>query len=115
MTKPSLFIIRTCQTGDTYRNTFATRWSFERLLQETRNSLETLAENIKNADYDHPVATEATAIVLRRIELCMALSPSDFKDGSTGTERSQLIIRRLKKLEKKAVPSGSTQETIKVA
>ncbi len=112
MTTPSLFIIRTCLTGDSYRKNFASFWSFDRLLKESRSSLETLAENIRNNIYDYPIDTSANETVLKRIHLCLSLSPSDFLAAGGINEESQLIIKRLETLEKQAIKNLSSETSV---
>ena len=115
MTQPFLFIVRTCPTGEHYRNNFATYWSFQRLLREKRSSLAALAENIQKADYEHPTDITATATVMRRIHLCLALNSADFMAASSETEEGQIIIRRLEELEIEAISEPIPEKSKKVA
>lgn len=112
MTTPDLFIIRVCPIGEAYRKQFSNFWTFTRLLEESRDDLAALAENITGAEYDHPIEQRASEIVLNRIKLCLDLPADAFKAAATNTKKGRQILQQLELKDAELSPGPLTAAAV---
>ncbi len=97
--QPSLFIIKSDPTGETYRKNFAAHWNFHRLLSHDQESLAALASKIQEAESGHAVNSQDRQRVLFRIEQCLLLCQEDFRAALKNTRRSREILCQLRAAE----------------
>lgn len=98
----SLFVIQTCPVGENYRKNFLNFWTFERLLREKPENLNTLAVNILSTNQVEEVDLESAKLVKLRIDLCLSLSPDDYT-SITDPVSAQIIIEKLSTKEEEII------------